>query len=110
MRGPGVQWIKRRFHMRAVTLLALLIASPLFAKSLAPPLVVHEWGTFTSLQDESGRAIGGINSSDENLPAFVPRFDRQFIVNDLPPNPWIKQGARPHPDVTMRMETPVIHF
>ena len=36
--------------MRAIALIALLIASPVLGKSLAPPpLVVHEWGTFTTL-------------------------------------------------------------
>ena len=35
------------------------------------PLVVHEWGTFTSLQDESGQAIGGLNTDDEPVPKAV---------------------------------------
>jgi len=34
-------------------------------------MVVHEWGTFTSLQDETGRTIGGINADVEPLPSFV---------------------------------------
>jgi hypothetical protein len=34
---------------------------------------VHEWGTFTALQDESGAAIGGINTDDEPVPPFVHR-------------------------------------
>lgn len=34
-------------------------------------LIVHEWGTFTSLQDERGRELAGINTDDEPVPQFV---------------------------------------
>jgi hypothetical protein len=70
-------------------------------------LRVHEWGTFTSLQDESGQAIGGLNSSDEPLPMFVHRLRAGLISND---NPFSKGIVRAHPDVTMRLETPVVYF
>src|SRR6266576_171471 len=43
-------------------------------------LIVHEWGTFTSLQDENGRAIGGINSDDEPVPKFVHDLNRLLIL------------------------------
>jgi hypothetical protein len=85
-----------------------LLASPCFAEP-SKPLIVHEWGTFTSLQDETGRAIGYLNSSDEPLPFFVHRLRSAFIrggggfdlSKSLPPA---------HADVTMRLETPVIYF
>ena len=32
---------------------------------------IHEWGTFTALQNDAGVAAGGINVDDEPLPAFV---------------------------------------
>ncbi len=38
-------------------------------------LAVHEWGTFTSLQDEAGRTLGSINSDDEPLPPFTHELD-----------------------------------
>ena len=52
------------------SLLALVavLYSPLQA---AGPVIVHEWGTFTSLQDENGKALGGINVDDEPAPYFV---------------------------------------
>jgi hypothetical protein len=56
------------------TLRLLSIAAPFFVvEALAgePQLKVHEWGTFTSLQDERGTAIGGINTDDEPVPLFV---------------------------------------
>jgi hypothetical protein len=72
---------------------------------------IHEWGTFTSLQNEKGDAIGGINTDDEAVPEFVHRL-AQFIL--LPPTEVPRtffQGAPScHPDVTMRLETPVIYF
>ncbi len=81
-------------------------------KTAAPKLlVIHEWGTFTSLQDESGNAIGGINTDDEPVPDFVHRLSPHLLIdaNNLPEPEY--QGAPPsHPDVTMRLETPVMYF
>jgi hypothetical protein len=72
---------------------------------------VHEWGTFTSLQDETGRAIGGINTDDEPVPAFVHRLDNFAVLNATEvPQSFFKGAPRCHPDVTMRLETPVIYF
>src|SRR4051794_27262019 len=99
--------------MRALTscLVVLVISFQAFAADSAAPLVVHEWGTFTSLQDESGRTIGGLNSSVESLPPFVHHLRSGLIINggaleDL----YSKSVPRAHPDVTMRLETPVIYF
>ena len=73
-------------------------------------LIVHEWGTFTSLHDENGNAIGGINADDEPVPKFVHRI-ADFLV--IGPNhmPALAKGApHCHPHVTMRLETPVVYF
>jgi hypothetical protein len=84
------------------------------------PVIVHEWGTFTSLQDENGKAIGGINVDDEPVPSFV--YDMEYVHNlagtagarvyyfGLPPYPPIKGWRPADQDVTMRLETPVIYF
>lgn len=72
---------------------------------------VHEWGTFTSLQDEAGRAIGGINTDDEPVPGFVHRLDNFAMLNPSDvPRSFFKGAPACHPDVTMRLETPVIYF
>jgi hypothetical protein len=72
---------------------------------------IHEWGTFTSLQNESGDALGGINTDDEPVPPFVHRLNYGLV---LPPTeiPAIFGKGIPicHPDVNMRLETPVIYF
>src|ERR1035441_5390098 len=75
------------------------------------PLVVHEWGTFTSLQDEAGRTLGGINTDDEPVPRFCHDLDGLLIIGpgELPPVVY-KGVASCHPDVTMRLETPVLYF
>jgi hypothetical protein len=87
----------------------LLSASP--GKDASSGLVVHEWGTFTVLQDERGKPIGGINTDDEPLPEFVHNLN--WAVNGpsspLPPV-YFKGVPRNHPDVYTRLETPVIYF
>jgi hypothetical protein len=74
-------------------------------------LMVHEWGTFTSLQDENGIELSGINTDDEPVPQFVHNLN-QFVLSKpmLSKLHWIKGAPRMHPYVTMRLETPVIYF
>jgi hypothetical protein len=77
----------------------------------AERLVVHEWGTFTSLQDESGQAIPGINTDEEPLPDFVHQLSERLLVPPSQLAPVYYKGVpRVHRDVTMRLETPVIYF
>ena len=77
----------------------------------APKLVVHEWGTFTSLQDEDGKAVGGINTDDEPVPAFVHQLRKHLLIEptDLPPS-FFQGAPHCHPDVNLRLETPVVYF
>jgi hypothetical protein len=68
-------------------------------------LTVHEWGTFTSLQDELGGTVSGINTDEEPLPDFV--HDLNGVAGTVSQG----KGAPLHyPDITMRLETPVIYF
>jgi hypothetical protein len=101
----------------ASILAGLLLAFPLLVKAAAgdDTWIVHEWGTFTCLQDETGRAIGGINTDDEPLPAFVHNVMQQLVApaTNLPVN-IISKGLpfarRCYFPVTMRLETPVLYF
>ena len=72
---------------------------------------IHEWGTFSSLMNERGQPIGWINTEDEPLPSFVHRLDRDLVVpvDDIPPV-FFKGAPRNHPDVLVRLETPVVYF
>ncbi len=83
-----------------------LAVSPEPAPVASKPLIVHEWGTFTSLQDEAGRSIGGVNIDDEPVPDFVHRVGPALIGRDNG-----GKGFTPaYPEITMRLETPVIYF
>src|SRR5205809_4614602 len=96
--------------MRLYCLLLLCLCEA-SAFAATEKLVVHEWGTFTSLQDEKGRTLGGINSEDEPLPKFTHDIDHLLVLkkNQLPPSFY--QGApQSLPPIVMRLETPVIYF
>jgi hypothetical protein len=83
----------------------------LAAGASAQSLVVHEWGTFTSFQDEQGRTIPGINVDDEPVPKFVHRLgDIPIFTTHSSPASWSQGTPRCHPDVTLRLETPVLYF
>lgn len=77
-------------------------------------LVVHEWGTFTALQDEEGQELSGINTDDEPVPEFVHNLNRfllsQPVLSSLHWQYRQKGAPRVHPQITMRLETPVIYF
>ncbi|HEV8291776.1 MAG TPA: hypothetical protein VGP94_07615 [Tepidisphaeraceae bacterium] len=75
----------------------------------AAELVVHEWGTFTSFQDETGLAFTGINAEDEPLPDFCHKIRWSGVIGSIGA-PESKAASRGHPDITMRLETPVIYF
>jgi len=109
-RMPMNSHIPKCSWMVAVGLTSLLILCPLAGGK--EELVVHEWGTFTSLQDEDGLAVGGVNSDDEPVPKFVHYLSEWLLLTPIGAAPRILvQGApRCHPDVTMRLETPVIYF
>jgi hypothetical protein len=90
------------------------IAGPLGSAAAGEQLVVHEWGTFTSLVDEQGRELSGINIDDEPVPDFVhnlnPFLLSQPVLSSLHWQYRSKGAPRHHPQVTMRLETPVIYF
>lgn len=103
--------VRRRSAGFLLAFATAVAASATFAQTDSAPVVVHEWGTFTSLQDESGRAIGGINTDDEPVPTFVHRLSSSLLQSPSEVPLIFFQGAPAcHPDVTMRLETPVLYF
>ena len=102
-----------RFFRAAVGLVltVTLLATRAATAQETEPLVVHEWGTFTALQDESGQALGGINIDDEPLPRFVHNLAPRVLAPSRSRYPVFMKGAPPsHPYVTLRLETPVMYF
>ncbi len=71
------------------------------------PFVVHEWGTFTSLQGSDGVALEGLQHEESHLPDFV--HDLASLV-ELPGQRPTLGLKFPASRVTQKMETPVIYF
>ncbi len=99
--------------MRPIRLWLPLVLTGVLAAQQDPaqkdPLIVHEWGTFTSMQGSDGINLEGLQWEEERLPGFVhslSRFDEQERAE-----PELKgKLARPLRRVTQKMETPVIYF
>lgn len=94
-----------------------LLPAPSARAAETHPVIVHEWGTFTSLQDESGANLGGINVDDEPVPWFVCGDGGRTVVPQhgegnfgLPPYSMGKAWALNDPAVTLRLETPVLYI
>ncbi len=86
-------------------------------------LVVHEWGTFTSIYGSDGSILPGIERDEEPLPPFVYAHDiapglPQFFNPSTKPDTKIlpafqiltKGFQRPVHNATVKMETPVMYF
>ena len=97
--------------------LLLLLPLALLAPGLAwranadagpAPLVVHEWGTFTSMQGVDGVGLEGLQREEEALPPCV--YSRAE-VRDCPLRARGYKGLEtPVTGATQKMETPVIYF
>ena len=81
---------------------ALLVTAFLWPRGFASTreqptaVTVHEWGTFTSIAGEDGRAVSWtVLDGPTDLPCFVQRADKALT----------KATA-----ATVRMETPVLYF
>jgi hypothetical protein len=95
--------------VNAVSALLLLLA-PL--TSAHAQLIVHEWGTMTTLHAPDGTPQTRLNLIEpaEVLPTFVAHFEPPQ-PEFLPFAPFAKGTRTPgRPDVTMRLETPVLYF
>ena len=76
-------------------------------------LIAHEWGTFTSVAGEDGRAVEWLPlGGPVDLPCFVDRYNnsRLYKVNLGSPRPLTYETARADLRGKVRMETPVIYF
>jgi hypothetical protein len=91
---------------------ACCVATGAFGALPNAELVIHEWGTITTVHDADGTPRGELNRIDPTdvLPKFVHRYEPETTRFD----PKLKLAKSPlvpgRPDVTMRLETPVIYF
>jgi hypothetical protein len=71
-------------------------------------LVVHEWGTFTTMQGSDGITLEGLQHEEEPLPDFVHAIDGYSAIDVLA---GLSKGVgRPVRGCTVKMETPVTYF
>jgi hypothetical protein len=86
-----------KFRLASALVLASAVASLATQPAGAPaPLVVHEWGTFTSIAGEDGQAVQWLpHAGPSDLPCFVEH------------SPYNIKGSLWG---TVRMETPVLYF
>jgi hypothetical protein len=83
-------------------------SSPSPTVPAADALVVHEWGTFTSVQGADGTMLEGMQHEEEALPDFV--YSRAK-VRACPLRAKGYKGLEQAPNhVTQKMETPVLYF
>jgi len=94
-----------------IAAIAVLLPCAAGAQDANERWAIHEWGTFTALQNEAGRPLGWINTEDEPVPPFCHRLSHSLLVpiDDLAPA-FFKDAPRAHPDVILRLETPVVYF
>lgn len=98
---------------RLVVLAALILVTGGVAGRQSPQLIVHEWGTFTSVAGDDGGAVEWLPlGGPQDLPCFVYPFDNNRDVKYFGPNerPLTYDAARFAMRGTIRMETPVIYF
>ena len=79
--------------------LAIVLAAPAFSAdpiSAQPPVIVHEWGTFTSVAGANGVSLSWAPlAATSDLPCFVHRLGKGVVK--------FSPGL-------IRMETPVVYF
>ena len=95
-----IRTLLRRFPAFALTMSGFLIATVRAEEPAASehPLIVHEWGTFTSFSGSDGIQLDFRPLVDNDLPAFV------YSPSSL--NPFTKRQIF----ARQRMETPVTYF
>ena len=81
------------------TLIALSLTA---TAAFASPFTVHEWGTFTSVAGDDGKAVAWHPLAYSRLPGFVHQFEGN--------NCHGKGCSDQEPGLTIRMETPILYF
>ena len=83
-------------------------AVPVADPAVTADLVVHEWGTFTSVGSSTGALMEGLHHEEEPLPAFV---HGRGAAAGGPVMPGGMKSMETQPaSVTQKLETPVLYF
>ncbi len=86
-----------------LAVVALLAASSSLVAATDDPFVVHEWGTFTTVQGADGAQIWWLPPASVDLPDFV---HRAAVGQDSRPVTFSPKDL----SALARMETPVLYF
>lgn len=93
---------------------AALMAARSVPKSSPDRVTAHEWGTFTTVAGDDGRAIEWLPlSGPTDLPCFVEHFQNSSTLKIVPTEDARLidyEGARSRLWGKVRMETPVLYF
>jgi hypothetical protein len=98
----------RHISILAATGMAAVGAVGFMTVSREPALVVHEWGTFTSLQGSDGVPLKWNPLESSQLPNFVYNWSRAGFGRY--PTGMLALGTKQALVTYQRMETPVIYF
>jgi hypothetical protein len=72
--------------------------------------VIHEWGTFTTLQTSDGRLLNGLEKEEEKVPAFVKNICFCVEQYRTMPQKGFDKKYNILKNVNLKMETPVLYF
>lgn len=89
--------------LQTLVAVTLFVAPPAVSAASDDPFVVHEWGTFTTVQGADGEQIWWSPPASVDLPDFVYRA---ALGGDDRPVTFNPKDQR----ALVRMETPVIYF
>ena len=93
----------------AIPILAIPLLFVLPKHDKSPDLVVHEWGTFTTLSGSDGTLLNGLYLDEEQLPRFVHQY--QNLPATKEDRQRVGKGIYFEPaHVNVKMETPVLYF
>ena len=65
LRSAAIRWLP------LLGLAAVVVGPAALTSPRSGPLVVHEWGTFVSMEGSDGLVLEGLHHDEEDLPAFV---------------------------------------
>ena len=83
--------------------------TPASTPTTTSALIVHEWGTFTSVNGSDGTLLEGLHHEEEALPAFVHGRGGSATGTPAEQTRFKSMEAQPS-GVTQKLETPVIYF
>src|SRR5258708_32315388 len=91
---PGAPGVRRACIFFAIFFLCASLAGNAQKANIDPGLIAHEWGTFTSMAGETGRAVEWLSLNHPNdFPGFGGHFPGTGFKGGLRRTIWIVTPA-----------------